>query len=236
MPKLSYSKDNEILSESKNTENHNLLFNNLPKNESEHKSLEETNKSTITNELESKENKEKLKKGRRIEINLDKNIYIHYTIQSSLTDYYEVYNKNHERIYLNKNFMDLDDYMKVLKSKDKLKPRIKKYDKNKIYVNKEYANAEDLSEKDIIPDLYEEEEDDIRSLEKSLERSIDKSFDKSYDKWYGHSLNDKINDVSGSINDSYNFTESQNKGRKIINQLNQMFIEEVDERDENDEK
>ena len=236
MPKVSYSKDNELLSESKNTENNNLLLNNLVINESEHKSLEDTNKSTMNNELESKESKEKLKKGRRIEINLDKNIYFHYKIQSSLTDYYEIYNKNHERINMKKNFMDLDDYMKILKSKDKLKPRIKKYDKNKIYVNKDYANAEDLSERDIIPDLYEEEEDDIRSLEKSLERSIDKSFDKSYDKWYGHSLNDKINDVSGSISDSYNLTESQNKGRKLINQLNQMFIEEVDERDENDEK
>ena len=44
-----------------------------------------------------------------------------------------------------------------------------------------------MSEKDIIPDLYEEEVD-IRSLEKLLERSIDKSFDKSYDKWYANLL------------------------------------------------
>ena len=135
--------------------------------------------------------------------------------------------------------MNLETYMNNLKNKNNLKPCIKKYDKNTIKLNKEYKDAENLSEKDIIPDLYEEEEEDIRSLEKSLERSIDKSFDKSYDKWYGQSFNDKLNEVSGNdiSNSNLNETDNNNTGRNIINKLQEMFIvdeeqNEVNERDE----
>jgi hypothetical protein len=132
--------------------------------------------------------------------------------------------------------MDLDNYKKILKNKNNIKPIIKKYDKSTIKINKDYKNTEFLSEKDIIPDLYEEEEDDIRSLEKSLERSIDKSFDKSYDKWYGQSFNDKLNEASGNdisnsnLNDSYN----NNTGRNIINQLQEMFVVDEEQNEENE--
>jgi protein subunit release factor A len=140
--------------------------------------------------------KENPKKNRRIQIKLDNNKYYHYQINSTLDDYYEIYNKNDELLNLNneKEIMDLDNYKKILKNKNNIKPIIKKYDKSTIKINKDYKNTEFLSEKDIIPDLYEEEVEDIRSLEKLLERSIDKSFDKSYDKWYGQSLNDKRED------------------------------------------
>ena len=40
------------------------------------------------------------------------------------------------------------------------------------------------------------------------------------------------------MNDSYNnslINEFSNKGRKLINQLQEMFIAEVDEKDENEE-
>ena len=128
----------------------------------------------------------------------------------------------------------------MIKSKKNLIPCIKKYDKNSIKIALNYKECENLSEREIIPDLYEEEEEDIRSLEKSLERSIDKSLDKSYDKWYGQSLNDKI---EGTISDSFNTSNSNmndsnvnNTGRKIINQLQEMFIEEVDEEQNEDEK
>ena len=128
----------------------------------------------------------------------------------------------------------------MIKNIKDLIPCIKKFDKNSIKIAQNYKECENLSERDIIPDLYEEEEEDIRSLEKSLERSIDKSFDKSYDKWYGQSLNDKIE----AINDSFNTSNSNmndsninnNNGRKIINQLQEMFIEEVDEEQNEDEK
>ena len=181
-----------------------------------------------------------MKKNRRININLEKNLYYHYKVQSSVDDYYEVYNKKEELLKVDKDKINLDNYINDLKNTKKKKSSIKPFNKDTIKISKDYKDAENLSERDIIPDLYEEEEDDIKSLEKSLERSIDKSFDKSYDKWYGVSLNDKINEVSNesnnlsnsNINESYN----NNAGRNIINKLQEMFIEEVDENEEDDDK
>ena len=125
--------------------------------------------------------------------------------------------------------------MKILKSKMNLIPCIKKYSKDTIKINEKYLNAENLSERDIIPELYEEEDEDIKSLEKSLERSIDKSFDKSYDKWYNSY--DKNNDPSSNDLSNSNANESNiNNGRNILNKLQEMFIEEVDEENEENEK
>ena len=92
--------------------------------------------------------------------------------------------------------MDLNNYMEMLKSKKNITPCIKKYNKDEVKINENYINVEDLSEKDIIPDLCQEEDEDIKSLEKSLESSIDKSFDKKYEriyKIYAQSCNDKYN-------------------------------------------
>ena len=42
-------------------------------------------------------------------------------------------------------------------------------------INKDYILVENLPERQILPDLYDDfEEDDLKSLEKSLERSVDK--------------------------------------------------------------
>ena len=130
--------------------------------------------------------------------------------------------------------IDIDNYIKNLKNKTNIKPCIKNFDKKAIKINKDYKDAENLSEKDIIPDLYEEDEDDIRSIEKSLERSIDKSFDKSYDKWYGQSFNDKLNEVSGNDISNSNLNESYNNntGRNIINKLQEMFIVDEEQNEE----
>ena len=188
----------------------------------------------IIQETEKKE-KEKLKKNRHIKINLDNNKYYHYKEDSTIFDYYEIYNKNKEIIPLNGKSLDLDIYMKILKSKMNLIPCIKKYSKDTIKINEKYLNAENLSERDIIPELYEEEDEDIKSLEKSLERSIDKSFDKSYDKWYNSY--DKNNDPSSNDLSNSNANESNiNNGRNILNKLQEMFIEEVDEENEENEK
>ena len=242
---ISYSKDSQTKSieNKKNDLTENIVQKNLGIPE---KKLEELNKpakeqkSIIKKIYEETQNKEKeaLKKNGRIQINLDNNIYYHYKLDSSLTDYCEIYNKNDDLIRLIKEneIMDLEQYMKVLKEKKNLKPAIKKYNKNNIKVNKDYKNAENLSERDIIPDLYEEEEDDIRSLEKSLERSIDKSFDKSYDKWYGQSFNEKINEASDMSCSGMNESYANNTGRNIINKLQEMFIEEIDEEQNEDEK
>ena len=68
--------------------------------------------------------------------------------------------------------------MNVYKAELKLvKPAsiIKKFLLNEIKVDNEYVMKENLSEKQILPELYDEfEEDDIKSLEKSLEKSVDK--------------------------------------------------------------
>ena len=240
---ISYSRD----SQAKNYDIKENISKNSPeieekKLEKEVQKLEEPNKPTRPNEqksiikkiYEETQNKEKeaLKKNRRVQINLDNNKYFHYKIDSALFDCYEVYNKNEDLIKFGKenDIMDLEQYMKILKDKKNLKPAIKKYHKDSIKIDKDYKYAENLSERDIIPDLYEEEEEDIRSLEKSLERSIDKSFDKSYDKWYGQSYNDKVNEEYNSCS-GMNVSESydNNTGRNIINKLQEMFIEEVDE-------
>ena len=137
--------------------------------EKEVQKLEEPNKPTRPNEqksiikkiYEETQNKEKeaLKKNRRVQINLDNNKYFHYKIDSALFDCYEVYNKNEDLIKFGKenDIMDLEQYMKILKDKKNLKPAIKKYHKDSIKIDKDYKYAENLSERDIIPDLYEEE-------------------------------------------------------------------------------
>ena len=81
-----------------------------------------------------------------------------------------------------------------------------------------------MSEKEIIPDLYEEEEEDIKSLERSLESSIDKLFDKN-------SFKDKLyNNNKNNIIDYYNI------GMNILNQLQEILIEEVNEENVENEK
>ena len=247
--KISYNKDSQTKAEDKQINQENKVKNDKELSdkkvvkeenisEEKYKLITPNEKETLIKKLsdESKSKiKEKQKKNAHILINLDKNIYYNYQKDSCLDDYYEVFNKNDEFIDLNnQKKLDLDNYMKILKNTTNLLPSIKKFDKSQIKIKEDYKECENLSEREIIPDLYEEEEDDIRSLEKSLERSIDKSFDKSYDKWYGQSLNDKLNESNANdsnnmsysnINDSY----ANNKGRKIINKLQEMFIEEVDE-------
>ena len=114
--------------------------------------------------------------------------------------------------------------MKKLKDKVELKPCIKKFNKNEIKIKENYINVENLSEKEIIPDLYEEEEEDIKSLERSLESSIDKLFDKN-------SFKDKLyNKNKNNIIDYYNI------GMNILNQLQEILIEEVNEENVENEK
>ena len=57
----------------------------------------------------------------------------------------------------------------------KPKPIIKTFLSKDIKINKDYILVENLPERQILPDLYDDfEEDDLKSLEKSLERSVDK--------------------------------------------------------------
>ena len=61
------------------------------------------------------------------------------------------------------------------------RPIIKPYNKEDIKINNEYVLVENLPERQILPELYDDfEDDDIKSLEKSLEKSVDKIFDGNF--------------------------------------------------------
>ena len=136
-----------------------------------------------------------------------------------------------------KCFMDLDDYMKLIKEKRTPKPCIKPFNEKEIKMNTKYLLAENLKEEDIIPDLFEEDEEDIKSLGQSLEKSIDKIF--------VHSMNDKINDLSmNDSNISENINDNSNiNGKKLVNDIQNIIIEDekgeeytYEEEDENNEE
>ena len=148
---------------------------------------------------------------------------------------------------LNRNFSTLE---KILKKAPIPVSSIKKFEKEEIKVNKNYILRENMEEKDIIPGLSNENEEEIKYLEKSLERSIDKSFDKSYEKSFDKSLNNTSLNQSESNNQSlsYNdgsFNSSRNSldglsGKVIIQQLNKVFsgnlsINQEIEEENNDE-
>ena len=81
---------------------------------------------------------------------------------------------------LPKKFKDMNTYQYELKIIQP-KPIIKQYNKEDIKINTEYVLMENLPERQILPELYDDfEDDDIKSLEKSLEKSVDKIFDSNF--------------------------------------------------------
>ena len=198
------------------------------------------NNNSLIKQIINKKEKQKSKKERHIKFNLENNLYFHYVQKSSLSDYYEIYNNNNELLPLKDSKLYLNAYMKLIKNAKDIIPCIKKFNKNEIKINEKYRNVENFEEKDIIPDLYEEDDEDIKSLEKSLENSIDKSFDKNYEKVFSQYYIDKYNNVSlqdlssSSLNESKNI--SDNNQKKNIKKLYEVYIPEVDEEYEENEK
>ena len=103
---------------------------------------------------------------------------------------------------------------------------IKKFDKNEIKIDKDYKYRENMEEREILPDFYDDEEkaeiidEAINELAGSLRSSIDKSTDAS--------KNDEL--LRSSINYSYNqslrnslMTSNNNEGQGIINKLKAAF-------------
>ena len=66
----------------------------------------------------------------------------------------------------------------------------------------------------------EENDEDIKSLEKSLERSIDKSFDKNYERSLNMSVNQSNNQ---EINQSYNQSMTQSYMENSFNRNSGKF-------------
>ena len=188
---------------------------------------------SLINKTINKKETHKSKTDRHITFNTDNNLIYIYNQKSSLFDYYEKYNNNKEKLPLNENILNLNEYMKLLKNIKDINPCIKKYNKDEIKINKVYEDPENLSEKDIIPDLDTEGDEDIKSLEKSLENSIDKSLGKNYDKIFRRKYIENNNNVGlydlkkNIKNGSSNINGS--KGANNQKQLYKMFIQEVDE-------
>ena len=111
------------------------------------------------------------KKKKHISFNLDNNIYIIFGSEDLITNS-QVTDKNGQIFeHIEKNMIIYNEELKRIKPKS----IIKKFSSNEIGINKEYIFVENLQEKQILPDLYDEfEEQDIKSLEKCLEKSVDK--------------------------------------------------------------
>ena len=174
------------------------------------------------------ENEQKEKSKRHISINEEKNIFINFKPEDPVTDIKIKKQGEEDLVPFERDF---NLYQKILKSSIKYNPSIKKFDKNEIKIDPDYKLAEFLEEKDIIPELVEDNDDDIRSLEKSMERSIDKSFDKNYERSLNLSVNQSNNQsINQSYNQSYMDNSFRNSGKfgnstggGLIQKLNKMF-------------
>ena len=159
---INYNKEENYLNQNNinKPENNNIYFSG--KNEAKNNII----KNSIRNSSLNKPKK-------HILFNLDKNIYIKFGKDDLITES-QMTEKNGE--ICNHIEKDMDLYNIELK-KVKPKPIIKSFLKNEIKINSEYINVENLPERQILPDLYDEfEEQDLKSLEKSLEKSVDKIF------------------------------------------------------------
>ena len=183
------------------------------------KYIDDDDDNEIERELDNENNKEK----RHIKIDLDQNNYFNY-LKGDLIKYCQLrrgINSNFEQ-FIPKEEKKIDifktDIFYIPKS------TIKKFNKNDIKINKEYILCENLTEEQIIPDLYEdsnlgENEADIyaRELAASLRSSIDKSTNSSINNSLRQSYTDNIYD---SIHGS-NLKTSTGKG--IYNRLSQFY-------------
>ena len=101
---------------------------------------------------------EKNKKNRKINFDIEKNIYIKYNSK--------------EKIGKNDNKMEF--YLTLLKSKNKLNPVLKNFDKKEIKINKNYILNENLEEYEMLGDLYNIFYlKDINDLDNKLKHNID---------------------------------------------------------------
>ena len=108
---------------------------------------------------------------RHISFNLNNNIYIKYGKEDTILDFQVTDINGNQCFHAEKDMNVYNAELKIIKPK----PIIKKFSLSDIKVDKEYVARESLQEKQILPELYDEfEENDIKSLEKSLEKSIDK--------------------------------------------------------------
>ena len=137
-------------------------------------------KSNNNNEIfpEFKENQIKKRKKKIVGFDLRQNRTYYYHIESTLEDSYLVSCYENNKISdFQKSSMNLNEYMNRLKTNITPNPCIKYFDEKSIKMNEKYVLAENMDEKEIIPDLCEE---DIESFGVQIKDSIDKVSQNSY--------------------------------------------------------
>ena len=163
-----YDKNDIGINQDNKNNNYNKEENYLDKNNNYFSEIKEEKNNIIKNSItKSSPNKPK----KHILFNFNKNIYIKFGKEDLITESQITDQDGQICEHVEKN-MDL--YNIELKT---VKPKsiIKRFFKNEIKINTEYVNVENLPERQILPDLYDEfEEQDLKSLEKSLEKSVDK--------------------------------------------------------------
>ena len=106
-----------------------------------------------------------------ISFNLDNNIYIKFKADDLINDSLVTDRKGQIYQHDEKNMLIYQEELKLANPKSILKS----FYKNEIGINHEYVYVENLQERQILPDLYDDfEEEDLKSLEKCLEKSVDK--------------------------------------------------------------
>ena len=195
-------------------------------------SSEEKNEKLINQIISETELKQKEKGKFHIKFNLEKNTFINYN-QNDLIQIC-LYTDSQNKEIIHKQF-DYNIYNEILKSKINIIPIIKKnYNSKNFKINKNYKLNENLDERDIIPDLYLENNDgDFKSLEKTLERSIEKTFNKKYEKRKDENYM-SYSDNKKSINLG-NENNNKIKGKNLFNQIQQLFQDESQEEEENED-
>ena len=165
----------------------------------------------------------KNKKDRRIIIDTEKNVYFNFLkddiinacqVKKGILGDWEHFKPKKEE--------DIFDSRKIISYKS----CIKKFDKEEIKIEKDYKYRENMEEREILPEFYDDEEkgeiieEAINELGESLRSSIDKSTDLS--------KNDEL--LKSSINYSYNqslrnslMTSINNEGQGIISKLKAAF-------------
>ena len=106
-----------------------------------------------------------------ISFNLDNNIYIKFKADDLINNSLVTDRKGQIYQHNEKNMLIYQEELKLANPKSILKS----FYKNEIGINHEYVYVENLQERQILPDLYDDfEEEDLKSLEKCLEKSVDK--------------------------------------------------------------
>ena len=231
--KIILNENNKYGNENIMNENKEITNNNNKLKEEENQLIELTNEEIINKIIIKIQKPKKSRKDLHIKINEENNIIIGFVPKDLITEY-EILKDSQELLDktspINHSF---SVNQKILTQKLILCPSIKNFNKKEIKVDSNYTLRENMEEKDIIPGLCNENEEDIKNLEKSLEKSIDKSFDRSYDKSINNnSLNQSDNqNLSQSNNQSLSYNDvslnasrnSTSEGNAIMQQLHKLL-------------